>query len=143
MANYPEKLYLLLSDLKLIDDRDELGDLLIECASRFTDVPTSIATRPFPSSNKVPGCESEAYVWAKNDPNLGIKFYFAVENPHGISAKALSVILDETLSGLIPEEIALVKEEIVYDIFGPQITMGRGQGLMSMVAMAKALAKRG
>ena len=47
-----------------------------------------------------PQCESDAYVWALKKPDDTLKLYFAVENPSGVSAKALAAILDKTLSGL-------------------------------------------
>jgi hypothetical protein len=39
-------------------------------------------------------------VWALKKPDDTLKLYFAVENPSGVSAKALAAILDKTLSGL-------------------------------------------
>lgn len=137
-----QKLKAFLDDLRDITDRDERSDYLIEIAGRFQDVPPEIATRPFPKDHLVPGCESQAYVWVKKEGPVNPKFYFAVENPQGIAAKALSVILDESLSGEDPELIRKVSEEMVYEIFGRNITMGRGHGLMSMVAMVKVLAKK-
>jgi sulfur transfer protein SufE len=68
--------------------------------------------------------------------------YFAVENPAGISAKALATILQKTLSGLRPAEIAAVTPDIVERIFRQNISMGKGMGLMSMVEMIRTLAKR-
>jgi cysteine desulfuration protein SufE len=65
-----------------------------------------------------------------------------VENPQGISAKAMAVILDETLSGAPPEQVAEVSPEIVYQVFGRELSMGKSMGLMSMVGMVSALAKR-
>ena len=55
--------------------------------------PPGIATRPFDPSHQVPQCESDAYVWAQKLPDGTMKYYFAVENPSGISAKALAAIL--------------------------------------------------
>ena len=70
-----------------------------------------------------------------------MKLYFAVENPSGISAKALAAILDKTLSGLPASEIATVNCDIVEQIFRQNISMGKGMGLMSMVQAVQALAK--
>ena len=114
-------------------------ELLVEYSSRFKEVPPDIAVRPFDDSHLVLGCESKAYVWAAPVKDGTLKYYFAVENPQGLSAKALAVILDETLSGEPVENIALVDQEMVYEIFGRGITMGRGQGLMGMVMKVKAL----
>jgi sulfur transfer protein SufE len=71
-----------------------------------------------------------------------VRLAFAVENPSGVSAKALAAILESTLSGLSPEEIASVDPEIVEQIFRQNISMGKGMGLMSMVQAVRALAKR-
>jgi sulfur transfer protein SufE len=81
-------------------------------------------------------------VWAIRNPDGGLKFYFAVENPSGISAKALAAILDRTISGLQPAEIAAIDTGIVERIFRRNISMGKGMGLMSMVDAVRALAKR-
>jgi cysteine desulfuration protein SufE len=120
----------------------ERTELLLEYAGKFKEVPASIATRPFDRAALVPHCESEAYVWAVPNPDGTLKLHFAVENPSGISAKALAAILDRTLSGLPAEEIARVDPEIVEKIFRQNISMGKGMGLMSMVQRVQALANR-
>jgi sulfur transfer protein SufE len=74
-------------------------------------------------------------------PDGTLKLYFAVENPSGVSAKALATILDRTLSGLPPSEIATVDSGIVEKIFRQNISMGKGMGLMSMVNAVQALAR--
>lgn len=142
MSVFPPKLNAFLEDFSFLGDRDQRSDYLIEISSRFREVPADVAVRPFDEAHKVPACESQAYAWALPKPDGTLKFYFAVENPQGISAKALAVILDESLSGENASTIATVPEDLVYQIFGREITMGRGQGLMSMVSMLKALAKK-
>ncbi len=123
-------------------DAAERTQLLLSYADRFRDVPPAVATRPFDQSALVPHCESEAYVWAVPNGDGTLKLHFAVENPSGVSAKALAVILDRTLSGLPPDAIATVDPEIVEKIFRQNISMGKGMGLMSMVQRVQALAKR-
>jgi cysteine desulfuration protein SufE len=123
-------------------DTAERTQLLLEYADRFKEVPASVASRPFDRSALVPHCESEAYVWAVPNGDGTLKLHFAVENPSGVSAKALAAILDRTLSGLPAEEIARVDPEIVEKIFRQNISMGKGMGLMSMVQRVQALAKR-
>ena len=115
--------------------------MLLSYADQFKEVPTAVATRPFPKSHQVPQCESDAYVWAQKMPDDSLKLYFAVENPSGVSAKALAAILDKTLSGLPASEIATVDTDIVEKIFRQNISMGKGMGLMSMVQAVQALAK--
>ena len=81
MNTYPEKLDRVLETFDGITDQEDRAALLIDYAERFREVPLHIASRPFPESNRVPFCESEAYVWAVQQPDETLKFYFAVENP--------------------------------------------------------------
>jgi hypothetical protein len=67
--------------------------------------------------------------------------HFAVE-PAGISAKSLAVILGETLSGAPIEEVAEVPGDIVYRLFGRELSMGKSMGLMGMISMVTKLAKK-
>jgi cysteine desulfuration protein SufE len=136
----PEKLQQLVDMFQMFDPADRTN-LLLSYADQFKEVPPSIATRPFPKSHQVPQCESDAYVWAQKLPDGTMKLYFAVENPSGISAKALAAILDKTLSGLTPAEIATVNCDIVEKIFRQNISMGKGMGLMAMVNAVQALAR--
>jgi cysteine desulfuration protein SufE len=124
------------------DDPADRTALLLDYADRFQTVPPSVATRPYAKDHLVPHCESEAYVWAMKSPDGTLKLYFAVENPSGVSAKALAAILDRTLSGRPAEEVAQVSPDIVEQIFRQNISMGKGLGLMSMVQAVRALAKR-
>ncbi len=142
MAELPEKLQRLLDGLALIEDRGERIQMLIDIADRFREVPESVASRPFAPEHLVPNCESQAYAWARPAPDGGLKLYFAVENPQGISAKAMAVILDETLSGEDPERISRVPLDLPYEIFGRELSMGKSMGLMGMVGMVQALARR-
>ncbi|MEP7214891.1 MAG: SufE family protein [Anaerolineaceae bacterium] len=123
-------------------DRSERAELLIEFADEFSEVPASIARRPFAEENHVQRCESEAYVFPEELPDGTLKFHFAVENPQGLSAKAWSVILDETLSGKPLEEVAAVSPEAVLTVFGKDLSMGKGQGLMGITDMVTYAAKR-
>ena len=131
-----------LEDLALFTDRQEKYQFLIETADRFQEVPPSVAIRPFAKDHKVTRCESDAYVWAVPLPEGGCKLYYAVENPQGLSAKSMAVILDEHLSGHPLEEILAVSSDLVYAIFGKEISMGKGQGLMGMVELTKTLARQ-
>ncbi len=123
-------------------DPAERTELLLSYADKFREVPAEVATRPFEQAAPVPHCESEAYVWAVPNADGTLKLHFAVENPSGISAKALAAILDRTLSGLPAEAIAKVDTDIVEKIFRQNISMGKGMGLMSMVQRVQQLATR-
>ena len=139
---YPPKLAELVDTLALLGDRNDRIDYLISVADRFREVPERVARRPFPEQHKVPACESEAYLWAEKRDDGTLKLHFAVENPQGISAMAMAVILDETLSGAPPEEVAAVPGDVVYEIFGRELSMGKSMGLMGMVSMVQSSAKR-
>lgn len=141
MATPPEAFQKVLEDFQWAD-RTERIDLLIGYADRFKEVPPTIATRPFPEEHHVQKCESDAYVWAEDLPNGTLKFHFAVENPQGLSAKAWAVILDETLSGQPLEQVAAVPCDSVFTVFGKEVSMGKGMGLMGIVDMVTAFARQ-
>jgi cysteine desulfuration protein SufE len=147
MSPYPAPLQEAIETFALLDDPADRVDLLLSFADQFREVPPQIATRPFPKEQLVPACESEAYVWAVPQRNGTLALYFAVENPAGVSAKALAAILEQTLSGLPPEEIERVPPDLIYDLFRQNISMGKGMGLMAMVqavcALARHAARRG
>ncbi len=144
MANYPAKLAELVEDFESITNRNERAEYLIEIADRFASVkvPASIATKPYDESHRVPACESDAFVWATENPDGSLKYYFDVLNPQGLSAMAISVILEETCSGRPLPEVAALSSEIIFSIFGREVSMGKGQGLMGIVNMVMAEAKR-
>lgn len=141
MNSYPTRLQAILDDFAAITDRNERTELLIYYADQFQAVPERIATRPYPEDHRVQYCESEAYVWAEPNPDGTLKFHFAVENPQGLSARAMAAILDQTLSGAPVEQVAAISTDIVYTLFGSEISMGKGQGLAGVVAMVKSLAQ--
>ncbi|MCB9451094.1 MAG: SufE family protein [Anaerolineaceae bacterium] len=144
MTVIPPKLADVLADFDLISDRHERADYLIDIADRFKDVkvPPDIASQPYDEARRVPACESEAFVWANEQADGTLKFYFDVLNPQGLSAMAMSVILDETCSGAPLEAVAAVQPDIVFNLFGKEISMGKGQGLMGIVGMVQHEAKK-
>jgi cysteine desulfuration protein SufE len=138
-----ERLRTLIEDLELFPDRQDRIQLLIGIADRFREVEPSIAVRPFDEGHRVPGCESDAFVWVTERADGGLEPHFAVENPQGISAKALAVLLKEGLTGATADQIAQVPDDIVYRIFGPELSMGKSLGLIGIVRHLKAMANRG
>jgi cysteine desulfuration protein SufE len=140
-SEMPEKLQELLETFDMFPDPADRSALLLSYADQFREVPKEIATRPFPRDHQVPQCESDAYVWGMKQPDGTLKLYFAVENPSGVSARALAAILDRTLSGLPAADIANVSCDIVERIFRRNISMGKGMGLMAMVQAVQTLAK--
>jgi cysteine desulfuration protein SufE len=131
-----------LDTFALVTDPVDRANLLIDFADQFTPVPPEVATPPYSKNHQVPYCESEAYVWLVPRADGTAALHFAVENPSGISAKALASILQSTLSGLTPEAIEQVSPDIVEQIFRQNISMGKGMGLMAMVQAVQGLARR-
>ena len=132
----------ILDTFDLFPDPSDRTSMLLDYADKFREVPPTVATRPFAKSHQVPQCESDAYVWAVRRPDGTLDLHFAVENPSGVSARALAAILQRSLSGLPPDQIARVDPSIVERIFRQNISMGKGMGLMSMVEAVRALARR-
>jgi cysteine desulfuration protein SufE len=135
----PERLERILATLETLDRNDRI-EMLVDVARRFRCVPERIAVRPYPKERRVPGCESEAYVWAESRPDGTLTYYFAVENPQGISAMALAVILGDSLSGALLDEVVAVPADVVYRIFGRELSMGKSLGLMGLVDMVRSAA---
>jgi cysteine desulfuration protein SufE len=132
-----------LDDFSFVERQDRMA-MLLDYAKRFpeVEVPERIATRPFDREHYVPRCESDAYVWAEDQPDGTLKFWFAVENPQGVSAKSWAVIMDEALSGQPLEEVVATSPEVIFDIYGRGIAMGKGQGLMGMLDYVTNEAKK-
>jgi cysteine desulfuration protein SufE len=129
-------------DLFTALDRTERIDALISIAERYKPAPPSIAQRPYDEAHRVPACESEAFIWAVDRPDGALDFYFVVENPQGVSAKAMAVILEDTISGAPLDEVANLSDDVVYAFFGNELSMGKTMGLTSMVGMVRGEARK-
>ncbi len=130
------RLNAVVADFSSIEDNNERADLLIEDDESFKQGTEDIATTPYPENRKVPGCESDVFIFTRPDGE-GFKFYFGIENPQGISAMALAAIIDETLSGVTSSGLSEVDDQFVHTLFGKQLSMGKGQGLTNMIRMTK------
>jgi cysteine desulfuration protein SufE len=143
---YPERLREVLEIF--VENPGDRNAMLVEYSDQFEGVPERIATRPYPLAHQVPHCESDTYVFVEpqgpvNGGDTPLKFFYAVENPFGVSARSLSAILDQTLTGLPAREIAKMPiEDLVPTLFGKNISMGKGQGLLSIASVVKVLAQR-
>ncbi len=137
----PAPLADVVADFELVD-RMLRAEMLIEYADRFREAPETVARRPFPDASRAPRCESEAFVFAVDRPDGTLDYHFAVENPQGISAKAWAVILGETLSGQPLEAVAAVPQDVLYRIFGRELSMGKGQGMLGMLELGQPEARR-
>jgi cysteine desulfuration protein SufE len=122
-------------------DRTLRAEMLIEYADQFDEVPATIATRPFPAANRAPRCESDAYVFPVERADGTFDLHFAVENPQGLSAKAWAVILRDTFSGQPLEAVAAVPQDVIFKIFGRDLSMGKGQGLIGMLELVQHAAR--
>jgi cysteine desulfuration protein SufE len=141
LKEYPEPLREIMEIFAGAEESERL-EMLIDYSDRFREVPERIAQRPFPQAHRVQRCESEAYVFTEPVGQNRVNFYFAVENPQGVSARALATILQESLSG---QDIGLIEQippDIVIHLFGPRISMGKGEGLLGMVSLLKYFAKQ-
>ena len=141
-ARIPAALSQLIETLDFAEDRSQRIQMLIDVAERYQPPPAAVATRPYPESHRVPACESEAFVWSQARADGRLDFYFAVENPQGISARAMAVALNEGLSGAPLEAVMAVSPDIVFDIFGPELSIGKSMGLEAMVGMVRQMARR-
>lgn len=141
-ATLPPKLGELLATLALFPDRADRIQFLISVADRYREVPSRLASRPFPEERRVPQCESEAFAWAEDRGDGTLDYYFAVDNPQGISAKAFAAILQEGLSGVPLEEVIRIPGDLVLAIFGRELSMGKHLGLVGMLQMAQVYARR-
>ena len=139
-STLPDKLADLVQELSLTD-QETRAEILIELSDDFRQVSTVIASAPYPEQSRVPGCESEVFIFAVERNDVGYDFHFAIENPQGISAMAMATIIQETLNGVPGEQIRAIPNDVAYQIFGRTLSMGKGQGLMGMIAMVKQLAQ--
>ena len=137
----PPSLKEFIDDLRLLSDRQDRIQALVALAESFREVGTDTALRPFDESHRVPGCESEAFAWVNLDREGKLALDFAVENPQGVSAKALAEVLKRGLNGEPPDAAARVPEEIIFELFGSELSMGKSLGLSNMVRLVKALAR--
>jgi cysteine desulfuration protein SufE len=144
MTDYPARLAETLADLDTITDRVERAETLIEIADRFdaVRVPAGVAQKPYPEVNKAPACESEAYVWALDRPDGTLDYYFDVLNPQGLSAMAMGVLLAEAYNGAPLEQVLALDDGLVFRLFGREISMGKGAGLMGIIALVRHAARQ-
>ncbi len=140
-SRLPAKLAEVVADFQLVD-RSMRAEMLIEYADRFVEVPSAVAARPFPEASRAPRCESDAFVFPVDQPDGTLHFYFAVENPQGLSAKAWAAVLEEACSGVPLEQVASVPQDVIFELYGRDLSMGKGQGLIGMLDMVQHAAKQ-
>ncbi len=126
--------------LAMFEDRAERIQALISIGERFSAPDPAKHSKPYDENHRVPGCESQVFVWGEQ---RGKEWYFefAVENPQGLSAMTMAVILQDGLNGLQSDKIQHVPEDIVYEIFGRELSMGKSMGLMNMLQVCKRISQ--
>jgi cysteine desulfuration protein SufE len=134
----PAKLQEYLDDLAIFTDRQDHIEYLIALSDDYKHPDASSFVRS--EEKKVPGCESEVFIEAI-PTGSSVDYRFAVDNPQGISAMAMAAILQSSLSGASKEEIRAVEEDVVFKIFGNELSMGKNLGLTNMVRIVKRLAQ--
>ena len=122
-----------LDTLALFPDRQERIEALIALADEFRQSPDV----PRDAKHRVPGCESEVYMEAKPRADGTLSFHFAVDNPQGMSAMAMARILEDSASAAPMDQVAELREDVVYEIFGRELSMGKTAGLTGMVQMVR------
>ena len=143
MTQIPEKLQQTLDDFSLITTRFDRQDYLIQLADQFADVKVTpqVAEPPYDNRHRVQECESDAYVWSTQRDDGTLQYSFDVLNPQGLSAMAMSVVLGEACNGAPLEQVAAIPGSVVLDLFGKNISMGKGQGLIGIVNMVTTMAR--
>jgi cysteine desulfuration protein SufE len=134
---YPQRLRKLLESWQQLSDQNQRIEALVAYAQRYPSLESQSGESLPDAQHLVPGCESQVYVWSEPSQGNRRRLRFRVDNPSGISSMALAVLLDETLSEEDPEAVQSVDEGFVYDLFGRELSMGKGMGLVNMVRMAK------
>lgn len=132
-SKLPGGLEEVLDTMDLLEDRSDRIQMLIDVAAGYVEVPPEVAERPFDEAHRVPGCESEAFVWATTRDDGTLDYHFAVENPQGISARAMSALLRQHASGAPREAVAALDDELVFALFGRELSMGKTMGLTGIV----------
>jgi cysteine desulfuration protein SufE len=134
----PDALRVKLDDLSMLTDRADRIEVLLAIGDEYKNYSADLVPRT--PETRVPGCESEVFFRAE-PLATGQRYLFAVDNPQGVSAMALAVIL-EAVSGAPLDEVASISEDVVYEIFGRELSMGKSMGLTAMVRMLRDAAKQ-
>ena len=136
---YPTEIQDILDELSHFQERRDRIEILVSLADQFKGVPPSVAQEPFPIERKIPGCESEVFLWTCLSDGM-MHLEFAVQNPQGLSAKALAYILKMGLDGRPPSDAKLLDDDLVFSLFGTELSMGKSLGLTNMIRSVRSQA---
>jgi cysteine desulfuration protein SufE len=134
---YPQPIQEFVENLSFIDDRAERIQVLIELSRSYKPAKQE---KPYPAENRVPGCESEVYTWVTLSSENNLNLEIAVDNPQGISAMSLAALIASGLQNQSPTLANQLDEDIVYALFGKELSMGKSMGLTNLVRQIKAQA---
>ncbi|MFM9873243.1 MAG: SufE family protein [Fimbriimonadaceae bacterium] len=134
---YPTPIQEFVENLSFIDDRAERIQILIELSRSYK---AANQEKPYPAENRVPGCESEVYTWLTLTPEGTLNLDIAVDNPQGISAMSLAALIASGLQNQLPTTANQLDEDLVYALFGKELSMGKSMGLTNLVRQIKAQA---
>ena len=56
--------------------------------------------------------------------------------------KAWAVVMDQALSGQPLEQVAAIPHDVIFTLFGKDLSMGKGQGLMGMLDHVSTFARQ-
>ncbi|MBL8067566.1 MAG: SufE family protein [Armatimonadetes bacterium] len=134
---YPPAIQQFVDSIGLLD-RPERIQALIDLGKSFKP---PARPQPYPEDQRVPGCESEVFTWCTLQ-NGRLKIEVAVENPQGLSAMALAALLEEGLEGQPPSAADSLDDDLVYALFGRELSMGKAMGLANTVRQIRAQAAK-
>ena len=132
---YPPKIQEFLDLLSQVSDRAEKIQILIDLSKSY--IPAD-REKPYPEVNRVKGCESEVFTWVKLSDQGLLEIEIVVENPQGLSAMALGALLKDSLHHQSPLLAKQLDDEIVFALFGKELSMGKTMGLTNLVQQVKA-----
>lgn len=134
-ANLQEQLEM----LDMFPDRADRIQTLIAISDQYRPIPESEISKPYPEDRRVPGCETEVFIFDAPAEHPW-PCLVAVQNPQSISAMALAVMLSKGMKGASVSELQAMNGELVYQIFGKELSMGKSMGLTNTLEMMKRAA---
>lgn len=132
---YPEPIQEFVENLSFIDDRAERIQALIDLSKSYKGADRK---PPYPEDNRVKGCESEVFTWVTLNDDKTLNLEIVVENPQGLSAMAMAALLTQGLQNQPPVTAESLDEELVFSLFGKELSMGKTMGLTNLVRQIKA-----
>lgn len=134
---YPQPIQEFVENLSFIEERAERIQVLIELSRLYKPAQQE---KPYPPENRVPGCESEVYSWLSLTTENTLDLQIVVDNPQGISAMALAALITSGIQNQPRQTASHLDEDLVYALFGKELSMGKTMGLTNLVRQIRAQA---